>query len=150
MHRRIIIGIPTASIATFAGTAMAESPLAGVDSKPLVSTNSWADVIAQLQEFRRSGVDPWSMGYNPLHTFKSTNTRESVFADFLKSRDQLAAFHGEDSGSAYLTRHGHLPSANEHMAQSATPACRAVTNPISSSIHRAAPPTTAVPFRRSP
>lgn len=121
MNRRIIISIAAAAAGTFAGAAFAESPLAGVETKPFVSSKSRAEVVAELQDFKRSGVNPWSMSYNPLRTFQSTTTREAVAADYLKSRDQVAAFNGEDSGSAYLARNGQQPSPDEHIAQTATP-----------------------------
>ena len=83
------------------------------------ATKSRAEVVAELKEYKRAGVNPWSMSYNPLRTFKSTTTRDAVVAEFLGSRDQVAALYGEDSGSAYLARNGHQPSADEHMAQTA-------------------------------
>lgn len=123
MNRRLItISIATAAAATFAGAAVAESPdPSGQFAQQVTSTKSRAEVVAELQEFKRSGVNPWSMSYNPLRTFKSTTTRDAVVADFLDSRDRAAAFNGEDSGSAYLARNGHQPSPDARMAQSATP-----------------------------
>ena len=123
MNRRLIaLSIAAAATATFAGGAFAESPdPSGQFAQQVASGKSRAEVVAELQEYKRSGVNPWSMSYNPLRTFKSTTTREAVVADFLDSRDQVAAFTGEDSGSAFLARNGHQPSPDENLAQTATP-----------------------------
>ena len=122
MNRRLVaLNIATAAAATFAGGAFAESPdPSGQFAHQAASTKSRAQVVAELQEYKRAGVNPWSMSYDPLRTFKSTTTREAVVADFLDSRDRVAAFNGEDSGSAYLARNGHQPAPNEHMAQTGT------------------------------
>ena len=124
MNRRLItLSIAAAAAATFAGGAVAESPdPSGQFAPQVTSPKSRGEVVAELQEYKRSGVNPWSMSYNPLRTFRSTTTREAVAAEFLGSRDQVAAFNGEDSGSAYLARNGHQPSPDEHLAQTATPA----------------------------
>ena len=123
MNRRLIaLSIAAAAAATFAGGAFAESPdPSGQFAQQVASTKSRAEVVAELQDYKRSGVNPWSMSYNPLRTFKSATTREAVVAEFLDSRDQVAAFHGEDSGSAYLARNGHQPSPDENLAQTAAP-----------------------------
>jgi hypothetical protein len=123
MNRRLItLSIAAAAAATFAGGAFAESPdPSGQFAQQVASTKSRAEVVAELKEYKRAGVNPWSMSYNPLASFKSTQTREAVVAQFLDSRDQVAAFTAEDSGSAYLARNGHQPSPDEHLAQTATP-----------------------------
>lgn len=124
MNRRLVtISIAAAAAATFGGAAFAESPdPSGQFAQQVASTKSRAQVVAELQEYKRAGVNPWSMSYNPLRTFKSTTTRAAVVADYLDSRDRVAAFNGEDSGSAYLARNGRQPSPDEHMAQTAAPA----------------------------
>ncbi|MEP6792550.1 MAG: hypothetical protein ABI907_14345, partial [Ramlibacter sp.] len=48
------------------------------------------------------GTSVWSTQYNPLAKFKSAASRAEVTAAYAASRDQVAAFNGEDSGSAYL------------------------------------------------
>lgn len=123
MNRRLItISIAAAAAATFAGGAFAESPdPSGQFAHQVASGKSRAEVVAELQEYKRAGVNPWSMSYNPLRTFKSTTTREAVVAGYLDSREQVNAFNGEDSGSAYLARNGHQPSPDENLAQGATP-----------------------------
>jgi hypothetical protein len=73
-----------------------------IDPTPFVSTKSEAQVLAEMKEFRASGVNPWSGSYNPLASFNSTRTRDEVKAEFLASRQETQAFMGEDSGSTYL------------------------------------------------
>lgn len=93
--------------AAFAGNALAESPIEGNDSFAAARTR--AEVQAELGAYRQAGVNPWSTWYNPLRSFQSQTSREAVVADYLASRDQVQAFTGEDSGSAYLAR-THTPA----------------------------------------
>jgi hypothetical protein len=65
-----------------------------------------AEVQAELQQFKRNGVNPWSTQYNQLAGFQSQRTRNQVQADYIASRDRVAAMTGEDSGAAYLAQHG--------------------------------------------
>jgi len=97
MNRTLI-----AAVAFFAASsAFAESPLAG--NTPLVGASTRAEVQAELQQFKASGVNPWAQSHNPLRGFQSTKTRAQVTAEYLQSRDATAALNGEDSGSAYLS-----------------------------------------------
>jgi hypothetical protein len=73
-----------------------------VETQPFVSSLSRADVLAQLQEYRAARVNPWSTSYNPLARFQSDRTRADVSAEYLQSRDEVAALNGEDSGSSWL------------------------------------------------
>lgn len=50
-------------------------------------------------------MNPWSNRYNPLAQFSSQRTRPAVTAEYTDARAQVAAFTGEDSGSAYLAAH---------------------------------------------
>ena len=84
-----------------ASSAFAESPI--VDSTTFVSSRGRAEVQAELQQYKASGVNPWAQGYNQLRGFQSGKTRAQVTADYLQSRDATAAFTGEDSGSAWLS-----------------------------------------------
>lgn len=59
----------------------------------------------QVQQQAARGVSPWSSAYNPLATFKSQRTRAEVTAEYLASRNAVAAFTSEDSGSAFLAQH---------------------------------------------
>jgi hypothetical protein len=89
--------------ATFAGNALAETPT--VVNENFVSTKSRAEVQAELAAYKQAGVNPWSMQYNPLRSFKSASTREAVVAEYLASRNEVKALNGEDSGSVYLAQH---------------------------------------------
>ena len=84
-----------------ASSAFAESPLA--NTTPFTGSKSRAEVQAELQQYKASGVNPWSQSYNPLRGFQSSKTRAQVTAEYVQSRDETAALTGEDSGSAYLS-----------------------------------------------
>ena len=75
-----------------------------IDPTPFVSTLSRAQVRAELQQFKASGVDPWAQDYNQLAGFVSSKTRAQVVAEYLRSRDETAALTSEDSGSAWLAQ----------------------------------------------
>jgi hypothetical protein len=89
-------------VAIAAGSALAETPT--VVKEPFVSTRSRAEVQAELFAYKQAGVNPWSMSYNPLASFKSNASRQQVVAEYLADRDAVAAINGEDSGSAYLSQ----------------------------------------------
>lgn len=92
--------------AAFAGNAFAESPT--IDTTPFVSSKSRAEVQADLAAYKKEGVDPWSMTYDPLKHFRSATTRQAVTAEYIAARAEVNAFTGEDSGSSYLAQHrGH-------------------------------------------
>ena len=82
-----------------------------IDPQPFVATASRADVMADLQQFQHSGVNPWADDYNPLTQQHGTKSRAEVKAEFLADRDQAAALCAEDSGSSYLAR---LAAARAH------------------------------------
>ena len=84
-----------------ASSAFAEGPI--TDGTSFVSSGNRAQVQAELQQYKASGVNPWSQAYNPLRGFQSGSTRAQVTAEYLQSRDATAALTGEDSGSAYLS-----------------------------------------------
>jgi hypothetical protein len=90
--------------AAFAGSAFAETPNAGVVNDNFVSSKSRAEVQADLAAYKQAGVNPWSIQYNPLRSFRSTTTRAEATADYLAARDQVNALNSEDSGSAYLAQ----------------------------------------------
>ena len=71
MQRIVITAVLAAS---FAGAALAESPLA-VPVEPFVSSKTRAQVQAELAEYQKPGINPWSTSYNPLKYFRSTKTR---------------------------------------------------------------------------
>lgn len=96
------IALTSVVFAAFAGSALAETPT--IVNEPFVGTKSRAEVQAELFAYKKAGVNPWSMSYNPLRYFKGQATREAVVAEYLASREQVRAFTGEDSGSAYLAQ----------------------------------------------
>ena len=100
MNRNIAIALVFAAAT---GTSFADDIT--VDTTPFISTATRAEVQAQLKSFQQSGVNPWSNRYNPLAQFSSQRTRAAVTAEYTSARDQVAAFNGEDSGSAYLAAH---------------------------------------------
>ena len=89
--------------ASFAGNAFAEGPIYGNDV--FTGSKSVAEVRAELDAYKKSGVNPWSTSYNPLKGFQSATTREAVTADYLAARNEVRALSGEDSGSSWLAQH---------------------------------------------
>lgn len=75
-----------------------------------------AQVEAQLAAFRKAGPNPWSTSYNPLASFKSEKTRAQVEAEYLASRNAVAAMTAEDSGSAYLAAHKPAADGSRQLA----------------------------------
>jgi hypothetical protein len=96
----IAVAITSLSGAAFAGTGLAGD--ISIETEPFVSTKSSAEVRAELDAFKMSGIDPWARNYNPLASFVSNKTRTQVTAEYIAGRDAVAALHGEDSGSRYL------------------------------------------------
>lgn len=97
MNRNTVIALV---LAAAAGTSFADDIT--VETTPFTSTATRAEVQAELKGFKQSGVNPWSNRYNPLAQFSGQRTRAEVTAEYINARDQVAAFNGEDSGSAYL------------------------------------------------
>ena len=89
-------------VAAAAASAFAETPTIVKDD--FVSTRSRAEVQAELFAYKKAGVNPWSLSYNQLAGFKSVTSRDQVVADYIASRDVVAAINGEDSGSAYFAQ----------------------------------------------
>jgi hypothetical protein len=61
-------------------------------------------------------VSAWSTQYNPLANFRSTRTRAEVQAEYIASRNAVAAMNSEDSGSAYLAAHRGTTGASRQLA----------------------------------
>jgi hypothetical protein len=95
--KRILFAICLAA----AGSAFADDIT--IESTPFASTRARAEVIAEMQQARNDGVNPWSDTHDQLQAFRSSLSREEVTAEFMLSRDEVQAFNGEDSGSGYLT-----------------------------------------------
>ena len=94
------IALSALVFAAFAGNALAETPT--IVNETFTSTQTRAQVQAELAAYKQAGVNPWSTSYNPLRGFHSASTRDAVVAQYLASRNEVRAFGGEDSGSAYL------------------------------------------------
>jgi hypothetical protein len=104
INKGFIMNRKLAATLVFAAAAIAGNAFADditVDNSHFVSSKSRAEVQAQLAQ-RTANV--WSTQYNPLATFKSEKSREEVRAEYLASRNEVAAFNSEDSGSAYLAQ----------------------------------------------
>lgn len=102
MNRHFALSLVVAAAAA-AGNAFADDIT--VDTTPFVSSRSRAEVQAELSQFKKAGVNPWSISYNQLRGFESRQTRQQVVGEYLAARGRVTAMTGEDSGSAYLKSH---------------------------------------------
>jgi hypothetical protein len=100
MNRSSLL-VAALSLAAFAAHADDADP-SGQFAASAAGTATRAEIQAQLANYKQAGVNPWSTSYNPLKSFQSTRTRAEVQAEYLASRDAVAAMTREDSGSAYL------------------------------------------------
>jgi hypothetical protein len=112
MNRTLSLSIAVAAC-TFIGQAFADDIT--VDPSPFTPGRTRAEVQAELQEYRASGVDLWADNYNPVAGLQSNKTRAQVKAEYIAERDKVAAFGGEDSGSAWMA-HAARPSQDIQMA----------------------------------
>jgi hypothetical protein len=97
---RIITRTLVAISTVFASHAFADDI---TPSEPFVSTATRAEVQAGIAQARAT-ANPWSIAYNPLATFQSSRTRAEVRAEYIASRDDVAALTGEDSGAFALAQ----------------------------------------------
>lgn len=110
----VIASVAAASFGAFAQTQSQEGSYLPDQAQSALST---AQVRAELDAYKQAGVNPWSMSYDQLAGFQSARTRDDVRAEFLASRDEVAALNREDSGSAYLTQLAARPhQANQTLA----------------------------------
>ena len=98
MNRKLALAFVIASAA--AAPAFADDPT--IVNEQFVSTMSHAEVMAALQQYRQSGLNPWADEYSPILQMHSERTRADVTSEYLRSRDVVGALNGEDSGSVYL------------------------------------------------
>jgi hypothetical protein len=111
MNRNIAFAFVLATAA--AGNAFADDIT--VETTPFVSTMTRAEVQADMQQARSSGIDPWAQDYDQLAGFRSERTRADVTAEYTAERASVSALNGEDSGSVYLAgREPQQPTS--HMA----------------------------------
>jgi hypothetical protein len=113
---RTIVSALVLSAAALAGNAFADDITIAPAFVPSGITR--AQVQAELQQYKQAGVNPWSTSYNPLRGFNSAQTRSQVTADYLRSRNEVAALNGEDSGSFYLA-HAHTGTRATKLAEAA-------------------------------
>jgi hypothetical protein len=111
MNRKIALAL----VLAFTG-AVAYADDITIDPVPFTSTLTRAQVMQELQQFRQAGVNPWADDYNQLAQFRSGLSREQVIAEFMLSRNSVAALNGEDSGSVYLARREHAVKGGTHLA----------------------------------
>ncbi|WP_332815200.1 hypothetical protein [Ramlibacter sp.] len=113
MNRRIVSAIASSSTAVAAftvlmtGSAIAESPFAGVDTTPFAGTRSRAEVQAEVMSNRdtlTAAASEWRMQANEPKQLMSGRTRAQATAEYVGSRDQVHALNAEDSGSAYFAQ----------------------------------------------
>ena len=100
MNRSTLM-IAALSVAAFAAHADDADP-SGQFAVSTAAKATRTEVQAQLATYKQAGVNPWSTSYNPLKSFQSTRSRAEVSAEYVASRDAVAAMTREDSGSAYL------------------------------------------------
>jgi hypothetical protein len=100
MNSKTLLAV--AAFAAIASTAARADDIS-IDTTPFQSTRTRAEVQAELFQYKKAGVNPWSNRYNPLAQFNSTKSREQVQAEYRADREAVAALNGEDSGSAYLS-----------------------------------------------
>jgi hypothetical protein len=106
---RIALAAAALSVATFG--AQADEADNSQFALQFNGTRTRAEVQAELASYQKAGVNPWSIAFNPLKSFKSEKTRAQVTAEYLADRDAVAAMNGEDSGAAYLAQHQAMPAA---------------------------------------
>jgi hypothetical protein len=99
MNRQLASALVLAAAAV-AGNAFADDIT--IDTTPFQSTKSRAEVQAEMGQFNKAGTSPWSIQYNQLRNLKSNRTRAEVTAEYVASRNEVAALNSEDSGSAFL------------------------------------------------
>jgi hypothetical protein len=116
MNRNHLALAAALSLAAFAAQAD-DMDLSGQYAAAVpASSTSRADVDQQLAQFKKTGVNTFAIGYNPVNYFKSQKTRAQVTAEFLDSRNMVDAMTAEDSGSAYLTAHQWSVDASRQFA----------------------------------
>jgi hypothetical protein len=87
-----------------------------MDPVPFTSALTRAQVMQDLRQYRQAGVNPWADDYNQLAQFRSSLSREQVLAEFMLTRDSVAALGGEDSGSMYMARRETTVKGGTHLA----------------------------------
>jgi hypothetical protein len=116
MNRKSLALAAVLSLAGFA--VQAETPdLSGQFAQGAPAQATRTQVQADLNQSRQAGVNPWSISYNPLTSFRSERTRAEVQAEFVASRNAVAAMTAEDSGSAFLAARKPVTTAAQYAGQ---------------------------------
>jgi hypothetical protein len=118
MNRTRLALIAALSVAAFSAQADDADPSGQFANSVAQTQVSRAQVRAGFVQ-SRTEANPWSTSYNPLASFRSQRSRADVQAEYLASRNAVAAFTAEDSGSAYLAA---APRATEARHLAGTPA----------------------------
>ena len=114
---RSSLALAILSVAAFAAHADDGDPSGQFAASAAAGQATRAQVQAQLADYRKAGVNPWSTSYNPLASFKGEKTRAEVTGDYLASRNAVAAMTGEDSGSAYLASNKAVDATRQFAGQ---------------------------------
>ena len=101
---KLLLATVASAAALASAGAYADTAEGSYLPEPLVAAKSRAAVQAELGAFKQARVNPWSTSYDQLKHARSERSRDEVRAEVLRSRQQIDAFTGEDSGSAYLAR----------------------------------------------
>ena len=126
MNRYLLASLLAATAAT-ANVAFAEGYGEGWDPQPTFhGTRTRAEVIADMKDARAQGLIPHGEagGYtiSMAAPTASTTTRLAVRDEYIRSRAEVAAMDGEDSGSALLARARVRPHAPTQVAGEAVAA----------------------------
>jgi hypothetical protein len=116
LSRLVIAALSVAAATVYADDA---DP-SGQFAHTVAGSQPRAAVAQQFVQYRADGVNPWSTSYNPLKGFRSERTRAEVTAEYLRSRDVVSAFTGEDSGSAYLAARKPVATGSQFAGQPAS------------------------------
>ncbi len=113
---RSALALAVLSVAAFAAHADDADRSGQFAASATTGQASRAQVQAQLADYKKAGVNPWSTSYNPLASFKGEKTRAQVTNEYLASRNAVAAMTGEDSGSAFLASNKQAIDASRQLA----------------------------------
>ena len=116
MNRKLALSLGCLFAATALHAQTVTNGEIAIDPNPFVSSRSRAEVQAELDEYRRSGVDMTADSYDPLAGFRSTRSRDEVSSEYIAGRAAVAAATGEDSGSMAMARQVPAPVRDTQLA----------------------------------
>lgn len=109
--------LAAATLATAAFGALADEADDSQFAVQFSGTRTRAEAQADLAQYKKTGVNPWSTSYNPLANFRSGKTRAQVQGEYVANRAAINALNSEDSGSAYLAQRQGTTAAPVYAAQ---------------------------------